>query len=89
MLTNDGQQVSRVEALRLYTEGAAWFSFDDHQVGSFVSGKHADLAVLSHDYLTVPEQTIRRIESVLTFLGGRIVHATQPFASENTRSALV
>ena len=55
MLTNDGQQVSRVEALRLYTEGAAWFSFDDHQVGSFVEGKYADLAVLSHDYLTVPE----------------------------------
>jgi predicted amidohydrolase YtcJ len=80
MLTNDGQQVSRVEALRLYTEGAAWFSFDDHQVGSFVAGKYADLAVLSHDYLTVPEQTIRRIESVLTLLSGTIVHAAPPFA---------
>ena len=79
MLTNGGQQLSRVEALRLYTEGAAWFSFDDHHVGSFVAGKYADLAVLSHDYLTVPEQTIRRIESVLTLLGGNIVHATQPF----------
>jgi predicted amidohydrolase YtcJ len=81
MLTNDGQQVSRVEALRLYTEGAAWFSFDDHLVGSLVAGKYADLAVLSHDYLTVPEQTIRRIESVLTLLGGKIVHATTPFAA--------
>jgi predicted amidohydrolase YtcJ len=80
MLTNDGQQVSRVEALRLYTEGAAWFSFDDHHLGSFVAGKYADLAVLSHDYLTVPEQTIRRIESVLTLLGGKIVHASAPFA---------
>jgi predicted amidohydrolase YtcJ len=80
MLTNGGQQVSRVEALRLYTEGAAWFSFDDHQVGSFVPGKYADLAVLSHDYLTVPEQTIRRIESVLTLLGGKTVHAAPPFA---------
>ena len=81
VLTNDGQQVSRVEALRLYTEGAAWFSFDDHHVGSFVEGKYADLAVLSHDYLTVPEQTIRRIESVLTLLGGKTVHATAPFAA--------
>ena len=81
MLTNDGQQVSRAEALRLYTEGAAWFSFDDHHVGSFVAGKYADLAVLSHDYLTVPEQTIRRIESVLTLLGGKVVHAAPPFAS--------
>src|SRR4029077_12027617 len=33
-LTNDGQQISRTEALRLYTEGSAWFSFDDQQVGS-------------------------------------------------------
>jgi predicted amidohydrolase YtcJ len=81
VLTNDGQQVSRVEALRLYTEGAAWFSFDDHQIGSFIAGNYADLAVLSHDYLTVPEQMIRRIESVMTMVGGKIVHATQPFAA--------
>jgi predicted amidohydrolase YtcJ len=80
-LTNDGQQVSRVEALRLYTEGAAWFSFDDHHVGSFVPGKYADLAVLSQDYLTVPEQMIRKTESVLTLLGGKVVHASGPFAS--------
>ena len=81
MLTNDGQQISRIEALRLYTEGAAWFSFDDHHVGSFVEGKYADLAVLSHDYLTVPEQTIRKIESVLTLVGGKVVHATSPFSA--------
>jgi predicted amidohydrolase YtcJ len=75
MLTNDGQQISRVEALRLYTEGAAWFSFDDHDVGSFVAGKYADLAVLNQDYLTVTDQAIRRIESVMTLLGGNIVYA--------------
>ena len=79
-LTNDGQQISRLEALRLYTEGAAWFSFDDHQVGSFAEGKYADLAVLSDDYLTVAEQRIRKIESMLTLLGGRVVHAAGPFA---------
>ena len=81
MLTNEGQQISRVEALRLYTEGAAWFSFDDHQVGSFVEGKYADLAVLSHDYLTVTDQMIRKIESVMTLVGGRVVHATGSFAA--------
>lgn len=79
-LTNAGQQISRIDALRLYTEGAAWFSFDDHHVGSFVVGKYADLAVLNQDYLTVPEQRIRAIESVLTLVGGRIVHALAPFA---------
>jgi predicted amidohydrolase YtcJ len=80
-MTNDGQQISRLEALRLYTEGAAWFSFDDHQVGSFVEGKYADLAVLSQDYLTVPDQMIRKIESLLTLVGGKIVHASGPFAT--------
>jgi hypothetical protein len=79
-LTNDGQQLSRMEALRLYTEGTAWFSFDDHQLGSFAEGKYADLAVLSHDYLTVSDQTIRKIESVLTLLGGRVVPAGAPFS---------
>jgi predicted amidohydrolase YtcJ len=80
MLTNDGQQISRIEALRLYTEGAAWFSFDDHQIGSFTEGKYADLAVLTEDYLTVPEDRIRRIESALTLLGGKVVHAATPFS---------
>ena len=79
--TNEAQKISRVEALRLYTEGAAWFSFDDHQVGSFVEGKYADLAVLNQDYLTVTDQMIRKIESVLTLVGGRIVHAAGSFAA--------
>jgi predicted amidohydrolase YtcJ len=81
MLTNDGQQISRVQALRLYTEGAAWFSFDDHLVGSFTEGKYADLSVLSEDYMTVTDQRIRGIESLLTFVGGRVVHAVAPFSN--------
>jgi len=79
-LTNDGQQISRLEALRLYTEGSAYFGFDENKVGSFEVGKYADLAVLSEDYLTVPEDRIRRIESVLTLLGGEVVHAAGPFS---------
>src|SRR4030095_16997616 len=67
-LTNDGQQVSRVEALRLYTEGTAWFAFDDHHVGSFTEGKYADLAVLNLDYLTASDQMLRRMESMLTLV---------------------
>ena len=78
-VTNAGQQISRVEALRLYTQGSAWFSFDDHQLGSIEVGKYADLAVLSQDYLTVTEPAIRKIESVLTLLGGKVVHAAAPF----------
>jgi hypothetical protein len=78
--TNASQKISRLEALRLYTEGAAWFCFDDHHLGSFTEGKYADLAVLSADYLTVSDEMIRKIDSVLTLVGGRVVHAGAPFA---------
>jgi hypothetical protein len=78
-LINDGQQVSRVEALRLWTTGAAHYTFDDQDLGSFEVGKYADLAVLSEDYFTVPDERIRRIESVLTLVGGAAVHAASPF----------
>jgi predicted amidohydrolase YtcJ len=78
-LINDGQQVSRIEALRMYTTGAAYYTFDDRDLGSFEVGKYADLAVLNEDYLTVPDDRIRRIESVLTMVGGTVVHAASPF----------
>jgi predicted amidohydrolase YtcJ len=53
-------------------------------VGSFVEGKYADLAVLSHDYLSVTDQAIRKIESVMTLVGGRVVHASAPFTRVNS-----
>jgi predicted amidohydrolase YtcJ len=80
-LTNDGQQVSRVEALRMYTTGTAYYTFDDQDLGSFEVGKYADLAVLSEDYLEVPDYRIRKIESVLTLVGGDVVHAVSPFTA--------
>jgi predicted amidohydrolase YtcJ len=79
-LVMDGQQISRLEALGLYTIGSAWFSKEENEVGSFDVGKLADLAVLSDDYLTVREDRIPKITSVLTLQGGRVVHANGPFA---------
>jgi hypothetical protein len=67
-------------ALRLYTLGSAWFSFDDKVRGSLEPGKLADLAVLSADYLTVPTDKIGDLESVLTLVGGDVVYAAGDFA---------
>jgi predicted amidohydrolase YtcJ len=72
--------LSREEALSLYTQGSAWFSNEDHIKGTLGVGSHADLAVLSDDYLKVEEDVIRGIESVLTLVGGRIVYATEEYA---------
>jgi predicted amidohydrolase YtcJ len=70
---------SRAEALRLYTQGSAWFSHDENRRGSLEAGKLADLAVLSKDYMTAPVDQIGGIESLLTMVGGKIVYAAGPF----------
>jgi predicted amidohydrolase YtcJ len=71
---------SRIEALKLYTQGSAWFTFDDDERGALAVGKLADIAVLSRDYLTVPVEEIGGTVSLLTMVGGRIVYADGPFA---------
>ena len=76
----ENNRLSREEALRLYTQGSAWFSRDQPRKGTLGVGQFADLAVLSEDYSAVAEERIRDIESVLTLLDGRVVHAAGGFA---------
>jgi len=78
---------TREEALRIYTLGSAWFSFDDEKRGSLAPGKLADLAVLTKDYLSVPVEEIGAIASLLTMVGGRVVYATGPYAALEEKGA--
>lgn len=78
----EANRLSRMEALRLYTVGSAWFSGEETKKGALVPGQLADLAVLSADYFSVPEEQIKRLESVLTIVGGTVVHATGKFAQQ-------
>ncbi|MFI6284218.1 amidohydrolase [Streptomyces sp. NPDC051018] len=71
--------LSREEALRGYTASGAWFSYEEDERGRLEPGLLADLAVLSEDYFTVAEERIPGIESVLTLVGGRVVHTAKPF----------
>ena len=71
---------TRIEALRLYSEGSAWFVFDDDKRGAIAPGRLADLVVLSKDYLTIPVDEIGTITSLLTMVGGRIVYASGPYS---------
>jgi predicted amidohydrolase YtcJ len=68
------QALTRAEALRCATIDGAYLSFDEDKRGSLEPGKLADLAVLSVDPLTVEEQRIAEITSLMTMVGGRIVH---------------
>ena len=71
--------LSREEALRLYTQGSSWFSSEGGKKGAIAEGQLADLVALTDDYLSVAEEEIKGIESVLTIVGGKVVHATNEF----------
>jgi predicted amidohydrolase YtcJ len=73
--------VSREEALRLYTVGSAWLSREEDVKGRIAPSQYADFAILSADYLTVPAEQIRTIESVLTATGGDVVYSAPPFVA--------
>jgi predicted amidohydrolase YtcJ len=72
-------RLDREIALRLWTKGSAWFSGEEDRKGAIAPSEYADLAVLSADYFAVPEEAIKGITSVLTLLGGQIVHADAEF----------
>jgi predicted amidohydrolase YtcJ len=70
---------TREQALRLYTVGSAWFSFDDDRRGTLEAGKWADFAILDQDYFSVPVERIGRTVSLMTVVGGKVVYAAAPF----------
>jgi predicted amidohydrolase YtcJ len=71
---NGDQQLTRTEALRLFTRNNSWFLRMEEKIGSIEQGKLADLAVLDRDYFAVPDAEIKKIRSVLTIVDGKIVH---------------
>jgi hypothetical protein len=79
-LTAEANTLDRETALRLWTEGSAWFSGEEAVKGRLAPGFYADLAVLSADYFAVPAAEIRSITSLLTMVGGRVVHGAEDFA---------
>ena len=70
----------REEALKLYTLGSSWFSTENGKKGALAPEQLADFAVLSSDYFSIPEEEIKRLESVLTVVGGKVVYATAEFS---------
>lgn len=77
VLINDKQQITRTEALRLYTADNDWFLNLDGKIGAIEEGRFGDLIVLSNDYFDpakVSDEGIKDIHSVLTVVNGKVVH---------------
>src|SRR5204863_9711769 len=78
---SDKNRLDREEVQRLYMQGSSWFSSETGKKGAVAPGQLADFVALTDDYFSVPEERIKSIESVLTVVGGKIVHAIEEFSS--------
>jgi predicted amidohydrolase YtcJ len=67
------QNLTRQETLWLATAANKWFIWED-DIGSIEVGNHGDLVVLDRDYFTVPDEDLKRMRSLLTVVGGKVVH---------------
>jgi predicted amidohydrolase YtcJ len=76
----EDRQLDRERALSLWTRGSAWFSGEQDVKGAIAAGQYADLAVLSADYFSVPAEEIKDLSSVLTMVGGEVVHGSGGFS---------
>jgi predicted amidohydrolase YtcJ len=68
------QCLSLEEAVRLYTAGAAYAAFREHDLGSITPGKLADMTVLSQNILKLSPSEILKTKVDFTILDGRIIH---------------
>jgi predicted amidohydrolase YtcJ len=79
----DENILTREEALRIWTEGSAWFSTDQHHKGRLQEGHLADLAVLSADYFAVPDEQVKNLASVMTVVDGKVVYGDAAFKDQD------
>jgi predicted amidohydrolase YtcJ len=63
------------EAIRLYTQGSAYLSFDENRNGSIEVGKRADFTVMAADPRRVSPEEVPKIQISMTVVGGEIVYA--------------
>ena len=68
------QKLTVGEALRAYTYGNAWATFNEQKWGTLAAGRFADVVVLDRDPFAVPAESLGTIKPRFTFVGGRVVY---------------
>ena len=71
---NPAEALTVEEALVAYTQGSAYAEMMDTEKGSLAPGMLADLAILSKDIFKIPTAELPSTTSVMTVVGGRVVH---------------
>lgn len=68
------QRLTRAQALRAMTAGAAYAAFEEIERGTIATGQRADFTVLSADIMTIPEAEILKTRCLMTIVGGEVVY---------------
>ncbi|MBC6606155.1 amidohydrolase [Hymenobacter sp. BT188] len=71
---NPAEAITSQQAVQAYTAGSAYAEFAEKDKGTLAVGKLADLVVLSQDIFAVPPPELPKTTSLLTIVGGKIVH---------------
>ena len=75
-MINAGQTIGRRKVLDMFTRDNTWFlgGPDEKLLGVLEVGRLGDVAVLSDDYFSIPDDELKRLRSVLTVVGGVVIH---------------
>lgn len=84
---NPHEALTREAAVIAYTRGSAYAEGAEQEKGVLAPGMLADLAVLSQDIFTVAPEALPQTSSVLTMVGGRVVHDGGVLAPPAVRAA--
>jgi predicted amidohydrolase YtcJ len=68
------QKIKVEEALRAYTSGSAYASFEESRKGTLERGKLADFAIIDRDITRIPPEEIRDAHVLVTVVGGKVVY---------------
>jgi predicted amidohydrolase YtcJ len=68
------QKISVGEALRGYTYGNAWATFNEQNWGTLAAGRFADIVVLERDPFGVAPESLGTIKPRYTIVGGTLVY---------------
>ena len=69
------QKITVGEALRAYTYGNAWATFNEQKWGTLAPGRFADVVVLDHDPFAVQPESLGTIKPRYTIAGGKVVYS--------------
>ncbi|MEO8878823.1 MAG: amidohydrolase [Gemmatimonadaceae bacterium] len=68
------QKITVEDALRAYTSGAAYASFEENIKGTLEPNKLADFVLIDRDLTRIPPDDIRNARVMMTIVGGKIVY---------------